>query len=245
MAVDYIHRLVVSGPALDVRAFRRAVSRTVDREAVGSIEAWREHVPLSFAAMYSLCPGLTRVEPNVPCDPYDLSIWPLRSLPHGCAEVRYQLHTRNLEMGEFIVALSRRFANLALVLVTFCLDGNSIDTYLFTNGRKRKATPSLDAHARQGLIGEGVGAGPERLAILDEQVGARTSDGSYEALGSKQARARQDARVASEVCRILAAAADEGVARLGPSLGQPAERLPCEDEDDAQLAITYAVIDDA
>lgn len=41
MAVDYHHRLVVSGPLVEVRAFRRAVGRTVTRGGVGRLQAWR------------------------------------------------------------------------------------------------------------------------------------------------------------------------------------------------------------
>lgn len=140
MAVDYYHRLVVSGPPTEVRAFRRAVGRTVAREGVGPRQAWREHVPLSFAALYALCPELTRVAPEPPFDPYDLSRWPTRSHPDGRAELRYQLHTRNLELRDLMVPLSRRVRGLVFVLVTFCLDDASIESYLITQGRVRRYT---------------------------------------------------------------------------------------------------------
>jgi hypothetical protein len=54
MAIDYFHRLVVFGSPTDLQAFRRAVGRTVRRSKAGRIPAWRERVPLSFGAMYTL-----------------------------------------------------------------------------------------------------------------------------------------------------------------------------------------------
>jgi hypothetical protein len=135
MAVDYFHRLVVSGSPPDLQAFRRAVGHTVHRP---KIRAWHECVPLSFGAMYALCPELTRVEPSPPDDPYDLAVWPITSLPDQRAETRYQFHTRNLEMHAFLGPVSSRFRTLILVLVTFCLDDNSITSYLIRKGRLRE-----------------------------------------------------------------------------------------------------------
>lgn len=140
MAVDYFHRLVVSGRRSELEAFRRSASRVVWRKLAGMKRSWRERVPISFAAMYARCPELTRIEAEQPNDPYDLSAWPIVALPHGRAESRYQFHTRNLEMRDFFKLYSRTFARLEFVLVTFCLDGNSIDTYLIRNGRVRKYT---------------------------------------------------------------------------------------------------------
>lgn len=58
--------------------------------------------------MYALCPALVRVEQSIPCDPYDLQVWPIRALADGRSELRYQLHTRNIEMHGFLVRLPRR-----------------------------------------------------------------------------------------------------------------------------------------
>jgi hypothetical protein len=100
MAVDYIHRLVVVGSRAQLGAFRSAVGRTVRRAKMGRVPGWREHVPLSFAAMYAICPELRRVEAELPGDPYDLAAWPIARRPDGRFELRYRCHTRNLELYE-------------------------------------------------------------------------------------------------------------------------------------------------
>jgi hypothetical protein len=82
------------------------------------------------------------MEPDIPFDPYDLSVWPIASLPQGRAQVRYRFQTRNLEMRNFLVPLSRKFGRLVFVLVTFCLDDGGIISYLIQNGRVRQYTLS-------------------------------------------------------------------------------------------------------
>lgn len=146
MAVDYLHRLVVTGPPKELKAFRKAVSLTVTRRPAVKIPEWREYVPISFAAMYARCPRLTRVEPNLPSDPYDISQWPKRSLPDGRDEIRYKFDIRNLEMKDFLVPFSREFPEIECKLVIFCLDGDSIDSYLIRNGKARKYALPLSRH---------------------------------------------------------------------------------------------------
>ena len=86
MAVDYFHRLVVSGPHASVDLFRRQLRLVTSRTVAG--HTWRERVPFSFERLYELAPGAARIEPEVPCDPYDMSVWPIRRLPRGAAEIR-------------------------------------------------------------------------------------------------------------------------------------------------------------
>ena len=71
MAVDYFHRLLVSGKPAGVRAFRDAIYRAYPRTIAG--ETWTEIAPFSLAGLYELAPGARRVEPEIPDDPYDLS----------------------------------------------------------------------------------------------------------------------------------------------------------------------------
>jgi hypothetical protein len=97
---------------------------------------WRENIPFSFERLYHLAPAAVRIEPVVPCDPYDISVWPIRRLPGDRAEVRYQLHTRNLELLPFIRELSRKFRTLEFRLVTDC-EGEEITGYRLCNGRVR------------------------------------------------------------------------------------------------------------
>jgi hypothetical protein len=140
MAVTYHHRLVISGPPKELKAFRDAVGLTVTRRPAAKVPEWCEYVPISFSAMYARCPRLARVEPNLPYDPYDISWWPKRSLPDGREEIRYQFHIRNLEMRNFLAPFSREFPQLGFKLVIFCLDDCSIDSYLISNGKTRKYT---------------------------------------------------------------------------------------------------------
>lgn len=83
MAVDYYHRLLVSGKPAGVRAFRDAIYREYPRTIAGesrrvptsSPATWTEIVPFSFAGLYELAPAARRVEAQIPFDPYDLSAW--------------------------------------------------------------------------------------------------------------------------------------------------------------------------
>ena len=59
MAVDYLHRLLVSGKPADVRAFRDAIYREYPRTIAG--ETFTEIAPFSFAGLYELAPAARRV----------------------------------------------------------------------------------------------------------------------------------------------------------------------------------------
>lgn len=163
MAVDFWHRLIVTGPRGTVDLFRRQLRCRVRRSVAGH-KLWRETIPFSFKRLYQLVPAAVRIEPEVPCDPYDLSAWPIRRLPRGLAEMRYQLHTRNTELLPFVRLLSKQFAALTFCLVTLCLDDGEIVSYQVCGGRVRKWTlpqTRIEAHwerARQefGLTGDSV-----------------------------------------------------------------------------------------
>jgi hypothetical protein len=136
MAVDYLHRLVVEGSPEQVRAFRRTMHREYPR-ALGK-ETWTEVVPFSFTALYELAPSARRVEREIPCDPYELVVWPVKRLAEGRAQVRYQFHTRNLEMVALLRALSRALPPLTFTLMTFCYDDSSAESYRLSRGKARK-----------------------------------------------------------------------------------------------------------
>ena len=59
MAVDYFHRLLVSGKPADVRAFRDAIYREYPRTIAG--KTWTEIVPFSFAGLYELAVNVKEV----------------------------------------------------------------------------------------------------------------------------------------------------------------------------------------
>jgi hypothetical protein len=162
MAVDYLHRLIVRGARKRILAFRREIYRRYSRK-IGR-KSWIEVVPFSFAALYEIAPAARRIEEEVPYDAYDMSAWPIRRIGSTQAEVRYQFHTRNLEMADLIRVLARARPALTFTLLTFCLDDMSIELYRFGNGRsKRWEYPEERrefhwdrARAKFGLTGENV-----------------------------------------------------------------------------------------
>jgi len=138
MAVDYFHRLVVTGRADRIRDFKNRIYREYPRTVAG--DTWTEIVPFSFEALYKIAPRARTVEAEVPFDPYELSAWPARRSGRRHALVRYQFQSRNLEMRPFIRALARALPDLTFTLVTLCLDDSSIASYRFEAGRQRTWT---------------------------------------------------------------------------------------------------------
>jgi hypothetical protein len=134
--VDYVHRLVVRGSAQAVRRLSRALYREYPRTVAN--RTWTEIVPFSFEALYKLAPKAARIEREVPCDPFELAAWPVRIRPNGKAEARYQFQTRNLEMAGFIQALARTQPQLRFVLVTFCMDDSTIESFAFSGSSRKK-----------------------------------------------------------------------------------------------------------
>jgi hypothetical protein len=127
VAIDYLHRLIIEGPHDDVRAFRRHVHREYPRTIGG--KTWSEFVPFSFAALYEMAPAVRRIEREPPCDPYELSAWPVRRIARGLAEARCQFQTKNVEMIGFVRVLSRARPSLTFTPATLCLDDSSILVY--------------------------------------------------------------------------------------------------------------------
>lgn len=135
MAVDFWHRILVSGPHADVRAFQRRIWREYPRTIART--TWTEIVPFSFEALYELAPAAWVVATEQPCDPYDLSVWHLRRAGAG-SEVRYQFHTRNLEMQDLLRALSRACPTLTFTLATLCLDDGDIYAHQLRAGAVKR-----------------------------------------------------------------------------------------------------------
>jgi hypothetical protein len=138
MAVDYFHRLVVTGDAKRVRRLARGLHRDYPRTVAG--ETWTEVVPFSFEALYEMAPRARRIEHEIPCDPYELSAWPVRVSAGGNAAVRYQFQTRNMELAPFIRLLAAVQPKLDFTLVTLCLDDSSIESRFFSGGKWRTWT---------------------------------------------------------------------------------------------------------
>src|SRR6266446_2112736 len=100
MAVDYFHRVIVIGPTRQVDEFRRGLVRPTSRR-IGR-HTWTERVPFSFEALYDIAPGARRVTRESPGEPYDVRAWPMVRLKRAQAQIRYQLHPRNIELVPFL-----------------------------------------------------------------------------------------------------------------------------------------------
>jgi hypothetical protein len=64
MAVDFFHRVIVTGPPTRMVAFRDAMVRTNIRH-IGK-DTWPEDVSFSFQALYDIAPSVRKVEPLPP-----------------------------------------------------------------------------------------------------------------------------------------------------------------------------------
>jgi len=137
MAVDYFHRLIVLGPAQQLDEFRRALTRSTSRR-LGRKIIWTDRTAFSFAALYEIAPGVRRIEREFPGEPYDVSVWPVVRRGRGKAEIRYQLHTRDMELFGFLRVLSRLFPRFEFRLSTHCLDVSEIAGYQVINGHVRR-----------------------------------------------------------------------------------------------------------
>lgn len=142
MAVDYIHRLVLTGKSADVRQFAADMRRTMRHGPVGRVKAWREYVPLCFDAMWERCPSLRRVHDVPPFNPYELAVWPLEHLRDGRDRKRYRFHTRSMDVFPVFRIVSRYYPRLAFVIATLCLDGGEFEGFFFHEGRMRRWTMS-------------------------------------------------------------------------------------------------------
>jgi len=136
MAVDFLHRLIIRGPHAAVRAFRRQIYREYTRSIDN--QSWTEIVPFSFTALYEMAPASRRIEPEIPCDPYELSSWRVRRIDRNQSEVRYQFQTRNMEMIDLIRVLSRVLPSLTFTLATLCFDDSDIEVYRLRGGSTRR-----------------------------------------------------------------------------------------------------------
>lgn len=134
VAVDYSHRLITEGPPATVARLRDDLHAAYPR--VIKRKTWIEVVPFSFERLYALAPAARRIERDVPYDPYDLSVWPIRRFAPRRALLRYQFHTRNLEVDRLLRPLSRVYPSLRFVLATFCVDDSSVSTYLLSRGKR-------------------------------------------------------------------------------------------------------------
>jgi hypothetical protein len=75
---------------------------------------------------------------EIPDDPYDLSTWPVRTVEGERAEIRYQMHTRNLELIDFLRPLARALPRLTFTLSTLCVDDSSVASYRLHGRREQR-----------------------------------------------------------------------------------------------------------
>ena len=119
-----------------MRSFRDAIYRAYPRTIGG--ETWTEVAPFSFAGLYALAPAARRVEPEIPDDPYDLSAWPVRRVEGERAEIRYQMHTQNVTLIDFLRPLARALPRLSFTLSTLCFDDSSVESYRLHGRREQE-----------------------------------------------------------------------------------------------------------
>jgi hypothetical protein len=233
MAIDYLHRLIVEGPDRAVRAFRRQLHREYPRTIGG--ETWTEVVPFSFAALYELAPAARRAEPEVPYDPYDLSVWPARRITTRLSEVRYQFHTRNLEMPRLLKPLSRALPSLTFMLATLCFDDSTVESYRFARGVEQKwHTPSQDfqwerARKRFHLAGDDVYIDDDAEHWVEEELleeGLRYWATRRRGKSARRARRRQwwNQLILRDLATEHELAVIEVAATLSPRRGRKARR---------------------
>jgi hypothetical protein len=159
MAVDFLHRLIVTGPEKSVKVFARQMRRKVWHRPIGQVKAWREHIALSFEAMYKQCAALQRVYPVAPSDPYEMRAWRATRLGGAKVRIRYQFQTRNMEVMELFRLLSRCYPSVVFVLVTYCLDVSEITSYFLYRGHKSRFELSVDrrrAHWSRAVAESGI-----------------------------------------------------------------------------------------
>jgi hypothetical protein len=136
MAEDYFHRLIVRGPRLQLADLRRRLARTWSRTVAR--QTFTEQLPFSFAALYEIAPAASRIEREVPGEPYDVRVWPIAQGDRGSAELRYQLHTRNVDLFGFLRPLSRACPSLTFVLSTLYLDDGEFGSFHARRGTLKR-----------------------------------------------------------------------------------------------------------
>jgi hypothetical protein len=136
MALDYFHRVIVTGPSSTIGFLRRRLARTSARTAARL--TWRERIPFSIVAICELVPSAKRVKRNRFDEPYDIRVWPTVQRSRTISEIRYQLHTRDFELTSFIKTLSRAFPTLSFHLSTHYLDGGEVVGFQFRSGMMRR-----------------------------------------------------------------------------------------------------------
>lgn len=119
MATELTHRIVIEGPAAQVRKFKEDVARP--------------RVPFSFEALWRM----GRFPGDPPLDPYNLTGFPIRQLRGRRAEIRYTFLTRNMGVDDLLARVSRRRPLLIFRLATLADDGNA-EVFLIRQGRRRR-----------------------------------------------------------------------------------------------------------
>jgi hypothetical protein len=136
MAEDYFHRLIVRGSRPQLANLRRRLARTWSRTVAR--RTFTEPLPFSFAALYDIAPAASRVEREVPGEPYDVRVWPMARVTPARAELRYQLHTREVDLFGFLRPLSRACPSLTFVLSTLYLDDGEFASFHARRGTVKR-----------------------------------------------------------------------------------------------------------
>ena len=133
MAVDYFHRLVITGPARDLRRLRAGLATEFARVVEG--KEYKELLPFSLLGLFTLAPDAYFDGPQDASEPYDIRVWPMVRRSSRRIELRYQLHMRNDDLLEFLPFLSRKFKTLTFRMATLCLEDSEVDGFLVRDGK--------------------------------------------------------------------------------------------------------------
>jgi hypothetical protein len=136
MAVDDFHRLIISGPAPDLRALRAGLVTDFVRVIEG--EDYKERLPFSVAGLIALAPAAKRYAPEGALEPYDIRVWPIVRRSSRESDLRYQLHTRNEELLPLVRELSRAFTRLTFRMSMLQLDDSEVYGFLVRHGNVRQ-----------------------------------------------------------------------------------------------------------
>lgn len=127
--MEFIQRIVIDGPAEDLKRLEAGLVRT--KERTHRRKRVTERVPFSFAAAYELL-GV-REEP--PDDPENSAEFRRRATDPGYAEKRYAFHTFGMTAVQILTPLSRMFPTLVFRLGLMC--EGQIEHYLMRRGKAR------------------------------------------------------------------------------------------------------------
>jgi hypothetical protein len=132
---SWLQRLVVRGPAAEVRAFQRAVASPAKPIYLTPPTACRRQ-RLSFAKLRSLLPR--QQAPRFPADleePWDLVVDPVEQFKDGSRQVMFRFQLSRFEPENLIIEASRLYPELCFVVACVAPHADDQSSVLVHQGR--------------------------------------------------------------------------------------------------------------